>query len=79
MPAPYEPITFLLAILLFALGTVVVALYVYGAFWAFKIRNGLISRLYRDRALWVGTVAIFFVVLVSSNLLIRSLARPTST
>ena len=60
---------------LYVLGAVVVALYAYGAVWAFRIRDALMTPLYRSRAQWVGVVAIFFAILVSSNLIIR-LAAP---
>ncbi|HZW57634.1 MAG TPA: hypothetical protein VFF30_15200 [Nitrososphaerales archaeon] len=69
MPSDYSILVF--TILLYALGAVVVALYAYGAVWAFRIRNALMTPLYRSRAQWVGVVAVFFAILVSSNLLIR--------
>src|SRR5579875_1924043 len=65
---------FIAEILLFALGAVVVALYAYGAIWAFRIRGALMTPLYRERALWVGVV---FTTLIASNLLIR-LLDPTN-
>ncbi len=68
---------FIAEILLFALGAVVVALYAYGAIWAFRIRDALMTPLYRERALWVGVVGVFFTTLIASNLLIR-LLDPTN-
>ena len=62
---------------LYVLGAIVAALYIYGAVWANRIKNALSTPLYRDRARWVGIVAAFFAVLVSSNLLIR-LIDPTN-
>jgi hypothetical protein len=59
----------------FALGVVVVAAYSYGAIWAFRIRKALMSPLYKQRARWVGVVAIFFAVLIASNLLIKAFAE----
>ncbi len=64
-------------VLLFALGGLVVALYSYGAVWAFRIRRALMTPLFKERATWVGIVAIFFAILVASNLLIRLFA-PTN-
>ncbi len=51
MPSDYSILVF--TILLYALGAVVVALYAYGAVWAFRIRNALMTPLYRSRAQWV--------------------------
>lgn len=65
---------FIASILLFALGGIVVALYAYGAIWAFRIQKALMSPLFKNRAQWVGVIALFFAVLVSSNLLIRFFA-----
>jgi hypothetical protein len=62
-------------LLLFVLGAVVVAMYSYGAVWAFRILKALMTPLYRERARWVGVVAIFFGILVASNLLIRAFAE----
>jgi hypothetical protein len=65
---------FIVSIVLFALGAVVVAMYSYGAVWAFRIRRALMSPLFRERARWVGVVGLFFAILVASNLLIRAFA-----
>lgn len=59
---------------LYALGAVVTVLYLYGALWSSRIREALTSPLFKDRAKWIEIIAIFFAILVSSNLLIRFLA-----
>lgn len=67
----YTILTLVLTVLLYILGGIVVALYSYGAIWANRIRRALMTPLYKERARWVEIVAIFFAVLVASNLLIR--------
>jgi hypothetical protein len=66
---------FIAGVLLFVLGVIVVASYSYGAIWAFRIRKALMTPLFKERARWVGIVAVFFAVLVASNLLIRAFAE----
>jgi hypothetical protein len=61
-------------ITLFALGALVIGMYLYSSVWAFRIRRALMSPLYRDRARWVGIAGLTFAILVSSNLLIRFFA-----
>jgi hypothetical protein len=77
MSSEYSALNFALTLVLFGLGPVVVILYSYGALWAYRIRRALMSPLFKERALWVQVVAIFFVVIVSANLLIRYFA-PTN-
>jgi hypothetical protein len=48
--------------------------FAYGAYWAYQIRSALVSPLYRNRALWVGTVGMFFALLVLSTILIGTFA-----
>ena len=48
----------------------VAALYAYGSYWAFRIREVLIDHLYRERAQRAGTAGIFFSVLAASYLLV---------
>jgi hypothetical protein len=55
------------------IGIVVIVIFAYGSYWAFQVRSALISRLYRNRALWAGSVGAFFALLILSNLLIGSL------
>jgi len=44
---------------------VVVAI-IYAAYWAFAIRRALVSRIYRNQALWLGVLGIvFFLVVVT--------------
>jgi hypothetical protein len=74
MPAETDFLGFLGTILLYVIGSIVVLMYARGAAWAFRFRRALTSPLYKDRALWVGIVGLFLVILVASNLLIRLLA-----
>ena len=49
------------ATVLFAiLWSIVTALFLYGAYWAFAIRRVLLTRLYRRQALWVAALGIYF-------------------
>ena len=48
----------------------VAALYGYGSYWAFRIREVLFDRLYRERAQRAGTAGVFFSVLAGSYLLV---------
>ncbi len=75
MPSDISFFDFIFGILLFVLGSLVVAMYSYGAVWAFRIRKALMTPLFKERARWVGVVGIFFAVLVASNLLIRAFAE----
>ncbi len=52
-----------LSIVFLFLWLIVVAIFSYSAYWAFVIRRALQQGLYRKQALWVGLMAIYFVVL----------------
>lgn len=67
MPADAIPL------LALVVGAVIVAIFSYGAYWAFQVRSALVSRLYRNRALWVGAVGTFLALLVLSDIIIGSL------
>jgi len=55
MPSDISTISIILSL---AVG----ALFAYGAYWAFAIRKALMSFLYKRQALWVGGVAVYFVI-----------------
>jgi hypothetical protein len=48
-------------VLFFGLWTLVVAVFLYAAYWAFTIRRVLLTPLYRREAFWVGAMGIYFV------------------
>ncbi|MFI5422304.1 MAG: hypothetical protein ACHQ1H_15180, partial [Nitrososphaerales archaeon] len=66
--------SFIPSIFILILGVFVGGLYLYSAVWAIRIKNALMSPLFRDRARWVGITALTFVILISANLVIRFLA-----
>jgi hypothetical protein len=51
-------------------GAIVVGLFAYAAYWGLRVRAVLMGRLYRNRALWVASVAILFAFLISANFVI---------
>lgn len=48
----------------------VTALYGYGSYWAFRIREVLFDHLFRERAQRAGTAGVFFTVLAGSYVLV---------
>ena len=55
----------LVATTFFIAWLLVAALFLYSAYWAFVIRRALMHRLYKRQALWVGSMAVYFVALSS--------------
>lgn len=55
----------LVASIFFIAWLLVAALFLYSAYWAFVIRRVLMHRLYKRQALWVGSMALYFVALSS--------------
>src|SRR5690349_14769390 len=51
------------SLIFLALWLLVVALFLYSAYWAFSIRSVLSIRLYRRQAFWLGAMGVYFVSL----------------